>query len=70
VFVPDELVVSREDDGAGLTMVVLASPRPPVGAIATDGSTAGAWSRSTTAVAAPAVRLLKSDQRKPWSQPT
>jgi alkylation response protein AidB-like acyl-CoA dehydrogenase len=44
VFVPDELVVSREGDGAGLTMIVLASSRPPVGAIAT-GIARGAYER-------------------------
>jgi alkylation response protein AidB-like acyl-CoA dehydrogenase len=44
VFVPDERVVSREGDGAGATMIVLASSRPPVGAIAT-GIARGAYER-------------------------
>ncbi len=44
VFVPDELVVGREGDGAGATMIVLASSRPPVGAIAT-GIARGAYER-------------------------
>jgi acyl-CoA dehydrogenase len=44
VFVPDELIVSREGDGAAATMIVLASSRPPVGAIAT-GIARGAYER-------------------------
>jgi acyl-CoA dehydrogenase len=44
VFVPDELVVGREGDGAAATMIVLASSRPPVGAIAT-GIARGAYER-------------------------
>jgi len=44
VFVPDERVVGREGDGAGATMIVLASSRPPVGAIAT-GIARGAYER-------------------------
>ena len=44
VFVPDELVVSREGDGASATLIVLAASRPPVGAIAT-GIARGAYER-------------------------
>jgi alkylation response protein AidB-like acyl-CoA dehydrogenase len=44
VFVPDELVVGREGDGAPSTMIVLACSRPPVGAIAT-GIARGAYER-------------------------
>jgi acyl-CoA dehydrogenase len=44
VFVPDELVVGREGDGAAATMIVLACSRPPVGAIAT-GIARGAYER-------------------------
>jgi alkylation response protein AidB-like acyl-CoA dehydrogenase len=44
VFVPDELVVGREGDGAPATMIVLACSRPPVGAIAT-GIARGAYER-------------------------
>jgi len=44
VFVPDEMVVSREGDGAAATMIVLACSRPPVGAIAT-GIARGAYER-------------------------
>ncbi len=44
VFVPDELIVGREGDGAAETMIVLASSRPPVGAIAT-GIARGAYER-------------------------
>ncbi|MHB8491986.1 MAG: acyl-CoA dehydrogenase family protein [Solirubrobacteraceae bacterium] len=44
VFVPDERVVAREGDGAAATMIVLASSRAPVGAIAT-GIARGAYER-------------------------
>lgn len=44
VFVPDELVVGREGDGAPSMMIVLACSRPPVGAIAT-GIARGAYER-------------------------
>jgi butyryl-CoA dehydrogenase len=44
LFVPDELVVSREGDGASATLIVLAASRPPVGAIAT-GIARGAYER-------------------------
>ena len=44
VFVPNERIVSREGDGAAATMIVLASSRPPVGAIAT-GIARGAYER-------------------------
>jgi butyryl-CoA dehydrogenase len=44
VFVPDDLVVGREGDGAPSTMIVLACSRPPVGAIAT-GIARGAYER-------------------------
>lgn len=44
VFVPTERVVGREHDGASATMIVLASSRPPVGAIAT-GIARGAYER-------------------------
>jgi butyryl-CoA dehydrogenase len=44
VFVPDELVVGRDGDGAPSTMIVLACSRPPVGAIAT-GIARGAYER-------------------------
>ena len=44
VFVPDELVVGREGDGASATLIVLAASRPPVGAIAT-GIARGAYER-------------------------
>ncbi len=44
VFVPEERVVGREGDGSAATMIVLASSRPPVGAIAT-GIARGAYER-------------------------
>jgi butyryl-CoA dehydrogenase len=44
VFVPDELIVGREGDGAAATTIVLACSRPPVGAIAT-GIARGAYER-------------------------
>jgi acyl-CoA dehydrogenase len=44
VFVPDELIVGREGDGATSMMIVLASSRAPVGAIAT-GIARGAYER-------------------------
>jgi alkylation response protein AidB-like acyl-CoA dehydrogenase len=44
VFVPDEQIIGREGDGAAETMIVLASSRPPVGAIAT-GIARGAYER-------------------------
>jgi butyryl-CoA dehydrogenase len=44
VFVPDDLVVGREGDGASATLIVLAASRPPVGAIAT-GIARGAYER-------------------------
>lgn len=44
VFVPDEMVVGREGDGLAATMIVLASSRAPVGAIAT-GIARGAYER-------------------------
>ncbi len=47
VFVPDDRVVTREGDGAAGTMLVLASSRPPVGAIAT-GIARGAYERLTS----------------------
>lgn len=47
VFVPDHAVVGREGDGAPETLIVLASSRPPVGAIAT-GIARGAYDRLLT----------------------
>ena len=44
VFVPDELLVGREGDGATETLIVLACSRPPVGAIGT-GIARGAYER-------------------------
>jgi len=44
VFVPDERVVARVGDGAGATLIVLATSRPPVAAIAT-GIARGAYER-------------------------
>jgi alkylation response protein AidB-like acyl-CoA dehydrogenase len=44
VFVPDDRVVGRVGDGAGATLIVLATSRPPVGAIAT-GIARGAYER-------------------------
>lgn len=44
VFVPDERVVGRVGDGASFITLVLASSRPPVGAIAT-GIARGAYER-------------------------
>lgn len=46
VFVPAEYVVGRPGDGAAITTMVLASSRPPVGAIAT-GIARGAYERLT-----------------------
>ncbi|MBK5221170.1 MAG: acyl-CoA dehydrogenase family protein [Thermoleophilia bacterium] len=44
VFVPDDRVVGRVGDGAGATLIVLATSRPAVGAIAT-GIARGAYER-------------------------
>ena len=44
VFVPHGRVVGREGDGAGMTLIVMAASRPPVGAIAT-GIARGAYER-------------------------
>lgn len=47
VFVPEELLVGREGDGASETLIVLACSRPPVGAIGT-GIARGAYERLRT----------------------
>jgi acyl-CoA dehydrogenase len=44
LFVPEELLVGREGDGASETLIVLACSRPPVGAIGT-GIARGAYER-------------------------
>ena len=44
VFVPDRHVVGRVGDAAGMTLIVLAASRPPVGAIGT-GIARGAYER-------------------------